>query len=235
MGRVRTANEDTCGAFELSINGQTTPEWLFIVADGMGGHVGGAEASRLAVEALHETFCQGHGWSVGERLRRAFEAANQRVYEHAHAGPTVRKMGTTCTALALADGFIHLGHIGDSRAYRLDGAGLFQLTHDHTVAAMWQRQGVLTAEEAETHPRRHTLTRALGVLPRVEIDLAGAQAVEPPLAFVLCSDGLAAVTDAELDEAVRTRMPQDACDYLVDLANERGGPDNISVIVARLR
>ncbi len=234
VGRVRAANEDAYGCFQEPPADEAA-ERLFVVADGMGGHERGEEASRLAVEVLRQTFFAARAWSVGERLRRAFEVANARVFEQAHEGPAFRTMGTTCTALALVNGHVHMAHVGDSRAYRVDRHGIEQLTRDHTLVDELRRKGVLTAEEARRHPRRHALTRALGIRATLEVDVLEATTVKPPQTFVLCSDGLAPVLDEEIREVVDALPPQQAAERLVAMANERGGPDNVTVLVVAVQ
>jgi len=233
VGQVRTENQDAYGHFP---EGSTkhTPERLFIVADGMGGHARGEEASQLAVAVLQQTFFDEGQWSVGERLRRAFEAANTRVYELGQAGDGRETMGTTCTALALVNGHVHLAHVGDSRGYRVDDQGMDQLTRDHTLVEELRRQGVLTEDEARMHPRRHALIRALGIQPTLEIDVLDAMPVAAPQYYVLCSDGLAPVSDEEIRQVVLAAPPQQASERLVQLANERGGPDNVTVLIVAI-
>lgn len=233
VGQVRSENQDAFGRFTWA-EGRTDEEHLFVVADGMGGHERGEEASQTAVQVLHDIFFDGRDWSVGERLRRAFEAANARVYEQAHSGATVQKMGTTCTALALIDGHAYMAHVGDSRAYRINESGITQLTHDHTLVEELRRRGVLTEDEARQHPRRHALTRALGIEPALEVDVLEAMPLQRPERFLLCSDGLAPVTQDEIHEVVMTNTPQEACERLVAMANERGGPDNVTVVLVTI-
>lgn len=232
VGQVRTDNQDAYGHYPEAPGRDA--ERLFIVADGMGGHARGEEASNMAVAVLRDTFFSGNQWSVGERLRRAFEAANARVYARATAGMAPETMGTTCTAMALVNGHVHMAHVGDSRAYRIDQHGLRQLTRDHTLVEELRRQGVLTEDEARTHPRRHALTRALGIQPTLEVDVLEAMPVEAAQRYLLCSDGLAPVTDEEIEEIVRAHPPQEACERLVAMANERGGPDNITVLIVAI-
>ena len=233
VGQVRTENQDAYGHYPVA-PGRDTQERLFIVADGMGGHARGEEASSMAVEVLQKTFFSGNQWAVGERLRRAFEAANARVYARATAGMAPETMGTTCTAMALVNGHVHMAHVGDSRAYRIDQYGVKQLTRDHTLVEELRRQGVLTEDEARTHPRRHALTRALGIQPTLEVDVLEAMTVEVPQRYLLCSDGLASVSEEELREVGLSLPPQQACERLVSMANERGGPDNITVLIVAI-
>ena len=233
VGQVRNENQDAYGHYP-EMPGRDTKERLFIVADGMGGHSRGEEASHVAVAALHEAFFAEQQWSVGERLRRAFEEANARVYALATAGMAPETMGTTCTAMALINGHVHMAHVGDSRAYRIDENGMEQLTRDHTLVEELRRQGVLTEAEARNHPRRHALTRALGIQPTLEVDVLEAMPVAVPQRYLLCSDGLAPVTEAETRQVVLTHPPQQAAERLVHLANERGGPDNITVLIVAI-
>jgi serine/threonine protein phosphatase PrpC len=233
VGQVRSENQDAYGRFP-AVADQETGERLFIVADGMGGHARGGEASRLAVDVLQETFFAGDDGAVGERLERAFEAANLRVYALGHTGPTQTITGTTCTVIALVDGHLHMAHVGDSRAYRIDKHGIEQLTRDHTLVEELRRQGMLTDDEARTHPRRHALTRALGIQPTLEVDVLEARPVEAAQHYLLCSDGLAPVSEEEIRQVVLTYPPQQACEHLVEMANQRGGPDNVTVLIVAI-
>ncbi len=233
VGRVRTENQDHYGRFPEA--GDCRDDCLFVVADGMGGHDEGGWASRVTVEVLGEAYFAQPEVAVADRLRAAIVAANHEVFEWAHAGGAARKMGTTCTALALVGGEAWLAHVGDSRAYRIGEARIEQLSQDHTLVDALRREGVLTEAEAERHPQRHALTRAVGVEPDVEVDV---QRLDPPRSgdrFLLCSDGLARVTDAEVRDLVRADAPQAAADRLVALANERGGHDNVTVVIVEVR
>lgn len=232
VGQVRAENEDTYGRFTRAVGRRN--EHLFVVADGMGGHVRGEVASRLAVEAVEEAFFAEPAAAAAERLRQAFEAANARVFARAQEDPALLKMGTTCTALALVNGHAYMAHVGDSRAYRIDADGIEQLTHDHTLVEELRRQGVLSEAEARTHPRRHALTRALGVQPALAVDVLEAMPVRAAQAYLLCSDGLAPVPDDEIRAVVQTLDPQAACERLVELTNARGGPDNVTVLLVRI-
>lgn len=228
-GRVRTENEDAWGAFSPS-DQTDTDEHLFVVADGMGGHIRGREASHTAVEVVQQTFFAMQDQPVNQRLRKAFEAANERIY-HSVDGRSSETMGTTCTVVALVGGRVHVAHAGDSRAYRIHDRRIQQLTEDHTVVEKLLREGVLTAAEAETHPRRHTLTRAMGTEAELDVDLVDPIRVEPPDHYLLCTDGLAQVTPEEIREVVLSHPPQEACDQLVRMANDRGGADNVTVVL----
>ena len=228
VGRVRSENEDAYGCYP------SEAPCLFVVADGMGGHDDGARASRLAVETVRDAFFDEPERPLEERLRGAVEAANAVVHEEARASGAARPMGTTCTALAFGEGEAAVAHVGDSRAYRVQVGGITQLTEDHTLVEALRREGALTDAEAERHPQRHALLRAVGIGPEVEVDVVRLRPPAPGDAFALCSDGLAPVADDEIHDAVRRASPQEAADALVRLANERGGPDNVTVLVVEV-
>lgn len=227
VGRVREANEDSCDAF-----GHDDGTRLLVVADGMGGHRGGATASRLAVETIGETFERASSRPAGEMLEQAISAANARVFALAQDDEELAGMGTTVVALHVdARGRGTVAHVGDSRAYRYRQGRLEPLTIDHSVVAEMQRRGLLSAEEAAVHPRRNEILRSVGVLPEVEVEVADVE-IAPGDRFVLCSDGLSGVVeDDEIAAAVQSESPAGAVDALIRLANERGGPDNITVQV----
>lgn len=234
VGRVRAENQDAYGCFpESATNGHG--DRLFIVADGMGGHAGGKEASRIAIHEVPEAFFGARDLPAGDRLRAAFILANERIYDKAHSDESFSRMGTTCTALAVIDGHICIAHVGDTRAYRIAGDTIEQLTHDHTLVEEMRREGVITADEARVHPRRNTLTRALGVEPALEVDVYDIGALTPDDRFVLCSDGLAAVSGDELKEIVLGTDPKNATERLVSIANERGGHDNVTVVILHVK
>jgi len=227
-GRQRTSNED---AFvELC-----RPDGLrlLMVADGMGGHAAGETASHTAVETARNVVKAALG-SPDEALRQAFEAANRAIHEAAERDAKLHGMGTTGVALLAApSGRCWVAHVGDSRAYRLRGERLEALTEDHSFVAELQRRGLIDAAEAAVHPRRHQVLRSLGIEPEVEVELRALE-VEPGDCVLLCSDGLSGVVDeAEIAERLASQDPAEAARSLVELANERGGPDNITVQIAR--
>lgn len=230
VGRVRSVNEDSCDSFLLSDGTR-----LLVVADGMGGHRGGAVASREALATIASIFTENStldsARDPASLLVRAIERANERVFSLARQDPELAGMGTTVVAFLLdAEGRGAVAHVGDSRAYRLRGGRLEALTSDHSVVAEMLQRGVLTAEEAAFHPRRNEILRSVGVLPDVDVELAAVE-VAPDDWFLLCSDGLCGVvSDAEIEEVlVHTRSPNAAVAALVDLANDCGGPDNVTV------
>jgi protein phosphatase len=230
VGRVRTENQDAWGIFPE--NGEAEEhERLFIVADGMGGHEHGREASRMAVQTIIDEFMQHTHKKPPQRLRAAYAAANTAIFDRSQRG-VAERMGTTCTLLALLDDQLYLAHVGDSRCYRIDDRGIEQLTDDHTLVERMRQEGVLSADEARHHPRRHALMRALGIQETVETDVLGPIPVKTHRRYLLCSDGLDPVTEAEMQRIVMaTNEPQEACDELVRLANERGGPDNVTALI----
>ncbi|MBW2722799.1 MAG: Stp1/IreP family PP2C-type Ser/Thr phosphatase [Deltaproteobacteria bacterium] len=229
VGQVRSSNQDYCDDF-LSPSGNR----LLVVADGMGGHRGGATASRIATETIGEVFMRATEES-SEILYEALTEANRRVHQQSIDDPELRGMGTTVVALLFdTEGCVWVAHVGDSRAYRLHADGMEQITQDHSVVGEMVRRGLITAEEAEVHPRRNEILRSVGVEGQVEIDVA--QVVTAPGDFfILCSDGLTGlVSDLEIARIVQSETPENAARQLVDLANDLGGHDNITVQVARV-
>ena len=218
-GRKRRRNED---AFVVQ------PP-LFAVADGMGGAQAGEIASRLAAEALRDAAVDGGG---EERVISLIQAANRRVYERSHEDAAASGMGTTMTVALVGDGRVVIGHVGDSRAYRVREGELEQLTEDHSLVAELIRSGQLSPEEAERHPQRSVITRALGTDPDVDVDAFTVES-QPGDIFLLCSDGLTTmVSDDEILSVVEEnrRDLQTAAKQLVGHANRGGGEDNITVV-----
>ncbi len=208
---------------------------LLVVADGMGGAQAGEVASHMAVERLLEAWRTGQGEPL-EDLRHAVEAANRAVHVESLTHPERQGMGTTLTALVVRGHEALVAHVGDSRAWLVRDGAARQLTVDHTLVAQLVRDGHITAEEARVDPRRNVVTRSVGVAPDVRVDVAR---VPEPLregdTLVLSTDGLhGLVSDAELAERASQPDLAAACDALVALARERGGPDNITVVVARV-
>ena len=229
IGQVRSTNQDYFGEFSRP-NGDR----LLVVADGMGGHRGGATASQLATETIGEAFATSTANSP-DTLYDAIRVANARVHQASLEDPELRGMGTTVVMMLFdAEGLVWVAHVGDSRAYRLHPAGIEQITQDHSVVGEMVRRGLITAEEAEVHPRRNEILRSVGVESAVEIDVA--QVLSAPGDFyVLCSDGLSGeVSDAEIAQTVQSARPETAAKNLVALANDRGAPDNVTVQIALL-
>jgi PPM family protein phosphatase len=223
-GRKRRQNED---AYVLE------PP-LFAVADGMGGARAGEIASGLAAAALQES--DGNGASGEARVAALIEEANRRVFRRAAEDREVSGMGTTMTVALVEEGRVTIGHVGDSRAYLIRDGQLEQLTDDHSLVAELVRSGKLTPEEAETHPQRAVITRAVGTEPDVDVDTFSVQGVAGDL-FMICSDGLTDMVDeATILDAVeqnRRDLPA-AAKALVNAANRVGGEDNITVVFFEL-
>jgi PPM family protein phosphatase len=208
---------------------------LFAVADGMGGARAGEVAAGLAAAALEEAGTATRG---EEGVATLIEEANRRIWERAASDPATSGMGTTVTA-ALVDaaaGQVAIGHVGDSRAYLLRGDSLEQLTTDHSLVAELVQSGVLTPEEAERHPQRSAITRALGTEPSVRVETFTVAAEVGDL-FLLCSDGLSAMLDDDEVAAAIEQAggePSEAGAALVSAANDHGGEDNITVVLFEL-
>ena len=225
VGKVRSANEDSC---EPSRRDDGTR--LLVVADGMGGHRGGATASSAAVATILETFETDPAGGNDTVLREAIESANARIFEMAQSDAELEGMGTTVVAFVLdARHNAMVAHVGDSRCYRYRRGHLEALTTDHSVVAEMQRRGLISAEEAAVHPRRNEILRSVGVAAQVEVEVRPVE-VAAGDRFVLCSDGLSGVvSDDEIATIVSTQPPEAAVEALISVANERGGPDNITV------
>jgi protein phosphatase len=207
---------------------------LYLVADGMGGHTAGQIASQLAAEAslrAVETL-QGGTVSLSEKLRHAVACANREIFSQARMQPELQGMGTTLVCLLASEERAALAHVGDSRAYLIRSGRIRQLTDDHSLVGELLRRREISEDAAREHPHRHVLTRALGVRPNVEPDLAEISPQAGDL-FVMCSDGLTNhMRDEEIGAAIEGDL-QSACDALVDLANRRGGEDNTTVVIVR--
>jgi protein phosphatase len=218
-GRVRDNNEDA-----YVVDERLT---LFAVADGMGGHLGGEVASWTAIEALRAAVANRRAINV------AITEANEAVRERASGDPNLTGMGTTMTAVVVAGGRVLLiGHVGDSRAYLLHDGSLRRVTDDHSLVEELVREGRLTPEQAESHPHRAVVTRALGVDEEVDVDLFTVEVAQGDR-LVLCSDGLTTmVRERDVERIVAAgNDPQRTAEALVDAANEAGGTDNTTVIV----
>ena len=236
MGRKRSGNEDS---FELWAPepgmGLTSADALVVVCDGMGGSNAGEVASRMAAEAVVRAFTAHPGEDPAAMLTQAVVTANTEVWGFSRTRNDLNGMGTTCTALAVKDGHVMLAQVGDSRAYLVREHRATQLTSDHSLVAQLVARQQLTLEEARHDPRRNVVTRSVGVNPDVEVDLVTlAEPLQNGDTLVLCSDGLhGQVSDDEIAGAAMGDSIEAACRELIDLANERGGPDNITVAMLR--
>jgi PPM family protein phosphatase len=243
VGRKRKHNED---AYALD-----PAEGFFVVADGMGGHAAGEVAAKITVETIGEfiaatrqkeeatwPFKYNHELHFNSnRLAVAIEKANERVMAAVAAQPWLKGMGTTVVAGLLNEKILSLAHVGDSRAYLFRDGELMRLTDDHSWVHEQVAAGILTEEEAKTHPLKNVVTRALGGGPSVSPDLREMEFKKGD-GFLFCSDGLTTMlSDEEIRDSVAASKDEDAetlCQSLVDLANEKGGVDNITVVFVRI-
>lgn len=235
VGLVRSENQDFGTYTTASEESSSHPGGrLLIVADGMGGHRGGATASRLAGETVKMQYLDSETTDIATALRESLARANARIFSEAQSNPELRGMGTTTSVLAVRDHHGWLAHVGDSRIYLVRDGQIQQLTDDHSLVATMVREGLLTSQEAETHPRRNVLQRSMGVAEDVEIDVRGPFELREGDTFILCSDGLhGVVKEPELLEIAALPIEQ-AADEFLKRALERGAPDNVTVIVARV-
>lgn len=217
IGQVREGNED---AILIS-------DPLYAVADGMGGHRGGEVASNLALQTVEQMFAERQG-----TLTEQVEQANRAVFERSQSDRDVSGMGTTLTAALIEGGAVRLAHVGDSRAYLLRGGKLQLLTEDHTLVHRMVVEGEITETEAQNHPHRSVLTRALGVEGDVRVDEAKVEVQEGDR-LLLCTDGLTGMLSEDQIESILqdVRDPQEAVDRLVREANRAGGIDNITAVI----
>ncbi len=241
VGRKRKGNEDS-----VFVNAEQN---LYVVADGMGGHAAGEIASRVAVEAINEFICltgtdQDITWPFGldqsisfdgNRLKSAIQYANRKVLEATREKKEYLGMATTVVAVLVDGKTANLAHVGDSRVYLWRGGGLRQLTSDHSWINEQLESGAISADQARSHPLRNVVTRALGGRPELQVDLQVHEA-EPSDTLLLCSDGLTSMLpDDEIGRIVRESSSdlEKTAKGLVGEANERGGEDNITVLLIR--
>jgi serine/threonine protein phosphatase PrpC len=245
VGRVRTNNEDSFRIVE--------PQNLFILSDGMGGEAHGEVASAMAVETIAKYCAQNEepkqdsgatldgtvleSWSPEtKKLQNAVFQANSAIFKSAQEHPEQRGMGATLTAGWVNGSKLSLAHVGDSRAYLLRAGGLQQLTSDHSLVAEQVRRGIITPQQAEESEMQSVLLRALGAHEDVDVDMEEVDLLPRDL-LLFCSDGLTRmVTEPEIAGVLQSETdPASAAQKLVDLANERGGMDNVTVVVARIQ
>ncbi len=221
VGRVRQGNEDSFLA--------DAP--LFVVADGMGGHLAGDVASATAIEVIQERTGDIRG-DDPQTLASILKEANRTIWSKGGDDPGLRGMGTTCTLILLDGSTAQIAHVGDSRAYLFHDGELQQVTEDHTLVGRMVREGRLSPEDAERHPQRSVITRALGVDEDVEVDLSSLE-LDDGDRLLICSDGLSSMIPqgSIADALAEADDPQSAAEMLVERANEAGGEDNITVLV----
>jgi protein phosphatase len=234
---LRRANNQDSYAIVLA---NTAEMWqtrghIFLVADGMGAHAAGELASKLAADTIPQTYRKHTELPPAEALLTAFAEANAVIHGRGQANAEFHGMGTTASALLILPQGAFVGHVGDSRVYRLRGQQFDQLTFDHSLVWEVMSSAQLDENAAPPHLPKNIITRSLGPAIRVEVDREGPFPMQPGDTFLLCTDGLSGqVTDDELGQILETLPPDEAAQALVDLANLRGGPDNITVIVVRV-
>jgi len=233
VGRQRDSNQDQVGYIKSPDNKTV----LAIVADGMGGHQGGEVASRLAIELILKYYgnYERHVLSAKD-LHRYFNMVNSAIYNQAQGSAALQGMGTTLVSLAIAQGAACYAFVGDSRLYLVRAGECRQLSKDHTVVAEMLKQGLITAEAAASHPDKNVITRAIGTYPNVDVDSSNKPLpIKIGDCFLLCSDGLHdLVNSTEMQQALVEHTAQQACELLIQLANSRGGHDNISAMVIKV-
>ncbi|MDW3194935.1 MAG: Stp1/IreP family PP2C-type Ser/Thr phosphatase [Cytophagales bacterium] len=226
VGQVRKANEDYYGSQETR-NGE-----LYLVCDGMGGHVGGAKAAQLAVETICAYMDKKVFQDPRVGLYESIIAANEAIIRYARNYPKFKGMGATCVAILIKGLNVYYSHVGDSRIYLLSKRRLERLTKDHSFVQTLVDKGIISSEEAEQHPRKNEITRALGIKENIEPELASNPIpAKRGDSFLLCSDGLTGVVgDARIERVLKKEgTEQEKANKLIEMANRGGGPDNITV------
>lgn len=233
VGSVRDNNEDNL-VFIRPFDQKTRASHgcLAVVADGMGGYSYGELASKMATEIITRQYFDTEQ-NIVPALRRSLEKANQAIFQKASSDRRFRGMGTTCTAVVLLNDHIYLGHVGDSRAYLMKKDQVVQLSNDHTLVQHLLDTGKITQEESLSHPQRNVVTKAMGTAAKLQADV-----MQHSLRFelgdklLICSDGLYEyVKEDELRQILNSNKLNQAAQYLIDLAKQRGGHDNISVLI----
>ncbi|HOE16301.1 MAG TPA: Stp1/IreP family PP2C-type Ser/Thr phosphatase [Syntrophorhabdaceae bacterium] len=240
VGIVRKNNEDN---LYISEN-----DGLLVVADGMGGHASGEVASKITVDMMRDYFNavkEGHQLQIGpyqddlseptNRLGSAIRLANQAIYEAAKDNPLWYGMGTTIAAVLITGNRLSIAHVGDSRVYLIRAGSMEQLTDDHSFVSEQVKREIISSEQAKASAMKNVLTRALGVHPEVEVDLDEISLFDGDM-LVLCTDGLTGMVDDDEIFAIANTLhnPAMACEDLVSRANQNGGKDNITVIIAEI-
>jgi len=234
IGRIRDINQDS---YYISPNNKYP---LFIIADGMGGHKAGEIASKMAVEIISsslendsENIIMDENYIIN-RIKNSIWRANDEIYKKSLERNECSGMGTTVTLVWDINGKFYIGHVGDSRAYLLRGNNLYQITEDHSLVEELIRNGSISREEAKHHPQKNIITRAVGTNKDIEVDIIVEDKYKGDI-LLLCTDGLTnMLNDDEIKELLLVNENiQKACEYLVELSNNKGGFDNISVVAIK--
>lgn len=237
VGMRRSNNQDNlCVSLASTMEQWQRKGHVFIVADGMGAHAAGELASQLAIDQIPHLYNKFNESSPPEEMKKAVEAANAEIHRRGQVNEEFFNMGTTCSVLNILPQGAVVAHIGDSRVYRFSQNRLEQLTFDHSLVWEMRAAGQLTAEEEEAGKvPKNVITRSLGPYPECKVDLEGPFPMQVGDTFLMCSDGLTAVvTDEEIGSVLANMTADEAAKVLVDLANLRGGPDNITVIIVKI-
>jgi serine/threonine protein phosphatase PrpC len=236
-GQVRELNEDCFGTpetMEISLELIEQKGRLYAVADGMGGHAAGEVASRQSISTLFKEYYVSPSTEIIKSMAEAIETANVEVHAQASLDRAKAGMGTTLVAAVLQSDDLYVANVGDSRAYLVRGQSIEQITSDHSWVNEQVQAGIITAQEAREHLYRNIITRSLGTKPDVNIDFFQRK-VQPGDVLVLCCDGLSnEVEDDEIARVVSSNSAQESAQTLIDMANQRGGPDNITAIVVKI-
>jgi serine/threonine protein phosphatase PrpC len=237
-GLVRSQNEDAhyvAHCVNTESESESASRYLFAIADGLGGHQGGAIASRMALKSIKDEFANWHGEAANRFVSRALQRANQEVFIAGHSQPKLfDNMQTTLTAVTLEHGSLIIGHVGDCRLYRVRDNNIEVLTRDHTMANDLLQLHLISQEQVQQHPGRHQLTRSIGGEPVLRVDIMREQ-ILPADTYLLCSDGLwSEITDEKIKISMQEKDINSSCEKLVGLALESGGPDNITAIIFRI-
>ena len=236
VGQVRTVDEDSILAADLSfgVNSESSKFLLLAVADGMGGHAKGEEASKIALNAIVRAVIPDllNNTPFTKILEKGIQNANQDILDYTAENPEASGMGTTSVCAVVKDNQIHLANVGDSRAYRVSDDEICRVTKDHSYVQALIDEGDITEEQAREHPRKNEITRAVGIMPSIEVDTMKLT-LDSDESLLLCCDGVIAhLSDDDIHKIIRDSPdPQTACQEIVDMANERGGSDNISLII----
>jgi protein phosphatase len=227
VGKAREINEDYFGFFSGNFGN------LLLVCDGMGGHKGGEIASRLAIETISNYFEKlSHSYNISEEINKSLEAANTSIILKAK-DPELTDMGSTVVLVLVKNGLVYYASLGDSRIYKVREGTIQQLTKDNSLVQQMVDSNIITEDEAKIHPKKNVITKALGTNDELQPEIYEPFKLQVNDKLILCSDGLTAhVNEEEIFELSKNNPPQEAAQKLVGLANERGGTDNSTVLIA---
>jgi serine/threonine protein phosphatase PrpC len=234
IGRRRSSNQDAMAVLPANAHDFRTRGWMFLVADGMGAHAAGELASAMAASLVPRVYANGSDFSPPLALRQSLEQINREIHRKGESGFEFKGMGTTCTTLVLLPRGVIIGHVGDSRCYRIRGRTIEQLSRDHSLVWELETAGGMSRQQAADAAPKNIITRSMGPHPHVDVDMEGPFPVAAGDVYLLCSDGLSGqVTDEEIGLLGGGLEPAVAVPALIGLALVRGAPDNVTVIAAR--